>query len=173
MTSPAIKQSLHEEWKAQDYEDLNLESTFRPAFCYLETDRNRKIIYHNKDIDFSKAVKNTESAYTGKIILLTDTATASAAEETVLLFRSLYSDTDQLYVIGENTLGGLEYGNSLTYYLPNSGITVNIPSTQLIVKDTQFTDGIGFYPDYWSTGEDITATVQAITGDHLISYLMN
>ncbi len=109
-----------------------------------KTDCNRKIIYHNKDIDFSKAVKNTESA-----------------------------DTDQLYVIGENTLGGLEYGNSLPYYLPNSGITVNIPSTQLIVKDTQFTDGIGFYPDYWSPGEDIAATVQAITGDHLISYLMN
>ncbi|MCK9170814.1 MAG: S41 family peptidase [Treponema sp.] len=112
--------------------------------------------------------KNKRIPFKGKIILLTDRNTASAAEQTVALAQTLFGPTKQVFVIGENTRGCITFGDVHFAVLPDSGICINLASA----KENNIEDypswhgeGSGFYPDYWTNGEDLNDTIFMVTKD--------
>ena len=80
----------------------------------------------------------------------------------------MLSKTNQIKVVGENTTGCITYGNVIHYWLPNSGIRIDMSSSKYAYsvkgKDVDL-EGKGFYPDYWSNDEDMKATLINLTGD--------
>ena len=106
--------------------------------------------------------------FKGTIFLLVNKNTASSGEETILFARQMLSKTNQIKVVGENTTGCITYGNVIHYWLPNSGIRIDMPSSKYAysVKGKEVDlEGKGFYPDYWSNDEDMKATLINLTGD--------
>lgn len=111
-----------------------------------------------------------DSDFKGKIIILTDKNVASSGEEIIIDGKFLFDKTNQIVQIGRNTSGCILYGNICGYYLSNSGIKVVLPLTDLsyspINTPNFHGEGVGFYPDYWSTDEDLNETIRFITHDN-------
>ncbi len=89
--------------------------------------------------------------FKGKLFILTDTNTASAAEE-LIAYLSIYDD---ITIIGSNTWGCADFGSVLEYFLPNSKIKLTLASRSMNNMSAFRNnyrwkgDGKGFYPDYW------------------------
>lgn len=79
------------------------------------------------------------------IIVLIDRNTASAAESFVASLRQLKN----VVFIGENSQGCIHYGETGFYYLPNSGIMVQIGTKLFLTQDLGNIEGEGFKPDLW------------------------
>ena len=105
--------------------------------------------------------------YKGKLIILTDTNTASASE----LFISYSYLFENVYLIGTNTSGTIDFGALLDYYLPESNVRMHLASGSF--KENEFLqnnshwhgDTKGFYPDYWCNAATLLPTLIYITGD--------
>ena len=108
-----------------------------------------------------------ESKFKGKIIILTDRNSASAGEIIIPLAKEIFG-SESVSVIGENTSGSAMYWDVATICLPNSkaGIHTAFAKNKMIEKyDYWHGEGIGFYPDYWSTGQDLNETIFLVTQD--------
>ena len=107
-----------------------------------------------------------EKKYNGKIIIIADRNTMSAAESTIICAKALFGNN--CYLVGENSNGCHAYGGVYTYQLPNGSLAVrlsNIKYDFILNNKVINIEGLGFTPDYWSTNEDLLETLVAITGD--------
>lgn len=93
--------------------------------------------------------------YDGKILLITDLYTSSAAEEFVLLSKTAFPE--QTIIVGQNTRGALDYANVFQFKLPDSKLSFLISlidnTKSPLLKDcpTWMGDTKGCLPDYWFT----------------------
>lgn len=110
---------------------------------------------------------NYKSDFKGRLFILMNTFTASAAEQ-IILDAHLF---ENVILLGTNTMGGIDYESLLTYELPNSRIQVNLPATShkettaLQINKHWHGDTFGFYPDYWCTSFDLLPTLIELTDD--------
>ena len=112
--------------------------------------------------------------FKGKIYILVNKNTASSGESSIQFCKQLFSKTNQVKLVGENSAGCVTYGNVLSYRLPNSGLLINMSSSKYeYFIDGKKTDieGEGFFPDYWSTDEDVNQTLINLTGDRELENL--
>ena len=141
---------------------------------YSENDENiklyeelRKLYKKNKRIEFLSKEKNRrkkiKSKFNGNLIIVTDKGTASSSELVIAYAKELFEKSNQLILVGENTYGCFNYGNIFFYQLRNSGISIRL--AQFKMKDSPVAEGIGFFPDYWSTNDDILKSLVSITRD--------
>ena len=113
--------------------------------------------------------KNTKfsSNFDGKIIFLIDRNTLSASETMVLMAKKII-DPNKVIIIGENSGGCAKYWDTMDYYLPNSGISLTLCSSKndyLENNPCWYGEGVGIYPDYWATGQDLNETIFLVTHD--------
>ena len=104
-----------------------------------------------------------------KIYLIIDKETSSAGEFICCLAEYLFSKNN-VTIIGENSFGAIMYADQFMYALPNSKVIMLLPckkNSKLIkTMTTSFKgEGIGIYPEYWSTNEDLNETIYFITHD--------
>lgn len=108
----------------------------------------------NEDPDGTWHGLGEKTSYTGKIFLLVDARTASLGEQLYLIITKDFGYKN-VTLIGTNTIGCMSYSNPLTYYLKNSGITVQLSSrTEGFSSDTfnkEYLECRGLIPDYWAT----------------------
>ena len=108
--------------------------------------------------------------FSGRLIVIIDRNSASASEMFIQLAKRLFGS--RCIVVGENSLGGLSYGNAMPYRLGQSKICINIPSLEITgslrsIKNWQG-EGYGMFPDVWTCGEDLLETLVCITGDEFL-----
>ncbi len=116
--------------------------------------------------------------FKGKLILLTDKVSASSGEDCIAYANALFAKTGQFIQVGQNTSGAQLYGNVCSYILKNSGLQVNLSMTDFSsipnLTSSFHGEGYGYYPDYWTTNEDMNDTLFAVTKDkELYEYLKN
>lgn len=122
-----------------------------------------KIIYENQITQ----KKEKKSYFDGNIIFLIDRNTMSACERMICLSKMLLNK-DKVFVIGENSGGSAVYTDVLDYLLPVSGISIKLGANYNSFYDDfaqWHGEGIGIFPDYWSTGEDLNETIFLATND--------
>ena len=126
---------------------------------------SQKIIVKND----SQKTPLVEPEFKGKLIFLTDKIAASAGEDGIAYGTALFGETDQIIQVGQNTSGAQLYGNLCQYVLENSGIQVRFSMTDFSavpkLSHNFKGEGFGYFPDYWSSNEDMNDTIFAITGD--------
>lgn len=109
-----------------------------------------------------------EKTFNGKLIILIDSYSASASEMCIATARLI--DKDNVILVGENSAGCISYGGVYPYYLPNSGICLNLSNTDfsetaMFVQNEKWAgETYGFMPDYWATNETLKETVDLIMG---------
>ena len=112
-------------------------------------------------------LKNAE--FKGKIYILMDEGTASAAENTIAY--SYIESHDNLVLVGMNTSGCIDFGNVYTYELPNSQVKMHLAGSDLrrvpVFSQNPHWQGDtqGFYPDYWASNSEVLDTLVSLTGD--------
>jgi hypothetical protein len=110
--------------------------------------------------------------YNGKIILITDIYTGSAAENFVLLVKTAFPDNT--IIVGQNTRGALDYATVFQFKLPDSKLSflismVDNTKTPLLKNSTTWHgDTKGCYPDYWFmfNGDFDVEDIFVIARDH-------
>lgn len=113
-----------------------------------------------------------KSDYSGTLIFIIDRNSASAAEALCIEAKSVFPES-QVFIIGENSAGAMGNGTPLQYILKNSRIIVNFPMQGKMDKAMSFRgEGVGIFPDYWSTTEDLNDTLYYITGDSKMRSLL-
>lgn len=138
----------------------------RNAPYYLTNYEQGKKNWFSMKSRYSYKLKSPK--FKGTIFIISDKKTASSGEATIFFAKKLFSKTNQVKVVGENSAGCITYGNVLNYKLPNSGLIINIPSSKYVccINGNEVNiEGKGFYPDYWSSDEDIKQTLVNLTGD--------
>lgn len=122
-----------------------------------------KIIYENQITQKNE----TKSYFDGNIIFLIDRNTMSACERMICISKKLLNK-DKVFIIGENSCGCTVYTDVLDYLLPSSGISIRLGTNQNYFYDDfaqWHGEGLGIFPDYWSTGEDLNETIFLATED--------
>lgn len=115
---------------------------------------------------------NYKTEYSGTLIFLIDRNSASAAEALCIEAKSVFPES-QVYILGENSFGAMSNGTPLQYVLKHSRIIVSLPIQRQGGEVAYFQgEGIGIYPDYWSTTEDLNETINFITGDSKMRSLL-
>ena len=124
---------------------------------YLLGKSTEKYILMNEDYK-DNFIRQMTPEYKGKILLVTDWGTASAAETFIGILKILFND--KVIIAGQNTLGCLDYGNVHDFLLRNSRLKVSLcqtDQTQTIMFNSNINwhgDGRGFYPDFWYRLDD-------------------
>ena len=131
-------------------------------------------IFVNKD---SQKTPWVEPEFKGKLIFLTDKVAASSGEDSIAYGTALFGKTGQIIQIGQNTSGAQLYGNLCEYVLEKSGIQVRFSMTDFsavskLAKNFHG-EGFGYFPDYWSSNEDINDAIFAVTGDKQMHEVLN
>lgn len=108
-----------------------------------------------------------EPAYKGKLILICDFNSASASEN-FIAYSYIFKN---VYLLGTNSSGTIDFGGVYDYYLPESGVmlclaSVSYKESDYLQKNPHWHgDTKGFYPDYWCTDNSLLPTLVAITKD--------
>lgn len=108
-----------------------------------------------------------------KIYLLMNNKTASAAEMGIACAYLL--GEKNVVLIGENSNGCADYAEPRTYLLPNSKIEITLCSAEFkkcsLLQNNRnyFGDSFGFFPDYWTTYDELNETLQWLTKDSSIN----
>ncbi len=114
-------------------------------------------------MDFSIPEK---SAFTGNLFIITDRNSFSASEDIITFSKLLFKNQANVYVLGENTAGCIEYGGVLSYKLTSSNITVNLSQSAFYPFEEKVSswkgEGNGHFPDAWCTPEDIRKTLELL-----------
>ena len=178
-----IQFGLSEKWL---YSPASIKS-LKNIIKYLADDRNPQIKQMNEQLSaYEKQIKNNPQKiivnkvdsekselgipeFKGKLIILTDKVSASAGEDCIPFASALFAKTGQFIQVGQNTSGAQLYGNVCSYILKNSGIQVNLSMTDFSsipnLTSSFHGEGYGYYPDYWTTNEDMNDTIFTITND--------
>lgn len=94
------------------------------------------------------------------LIVLVDRHTSSAGE----LFVDLAFNVENTLVIGQNTAGRLLVDGSYPLLqLPNSRLDFSLGRTLMLHPYSHFTEGMGFSPDVWVTGDALEAVIAMLT----------
>ncbi len=161
--SPAIIQA--ENW-FKNY-CLSDDSNFLGKF-----DFDKKLLgneYKRIAVQYTKKskVKMKFPKFKGKLVILTGKNTASSGEGAVVYAKKMFSPSNQLITLGENSMGCMAYGNIFCYQFPNSGISLHMGAFSL--NSETCPEGLGIMPDYWATNEDLIHAIVNITGDMELS----
>ena len=158
LISPAIFQVMQTKLKTTYSEN---------DFVYKEYKQFMKLYKKTKKISFlcmpKKERKKIKSKFKGKLIIVVDKGTASSSELIVSHAKELFGKSDQIILVGENTFGCFNYGNIFHYQLRNSGISISL--AQFEMENPPITEGLGYFPDYWTTKDDMIKALVNITGD--------
>ena len=117
---------------------------------------SQKYIYENSSID---NIELPKPWYKGKLFIVTNATTASAAEKFILLSKLLFGDS--VTILGLNTYGALDYPDVYRYSLPSSKIVLQLSradfsNTRLLKNNPLWNkDTKGIYPDYWIPLDEI------------------
>lgn len=132
----------------------------------------------NTTVTFSKKSNKNDISpldnprFEGKIILITNKNTASASEECIWFAKMLFDSTNQLVIIGENSLGCIEYGHPWSYELPNTGLQLGIPASKIDLPFFENKSCVGYAPDIYTTDEDLIKTLSTeIDDENLLANL--
>ena len=111
-----------------------------------------------------------------KIYILIDSLTFSAAEMGIPI--AMMENEDIVILVGEKTKGGAVFGDVNYYELPNSKIQIGLCSvdrrnTPFFNNEYWHGETYGFYPDYWTTNEDLIPTLQILTGDDSVPAILD
>ena len=181
-------------WFDKNFVDrIELESPayLQSVISYLDsTGEQNKYYYrvYNKSLKEQKAnpqlkiyknlndnVSDLKNRFDGKLLIIVDNQTGSASEDFVFKAKKILG-IDNVVVIGENTAGCYTYMDICNYLLPNSRISIRLGAMKNIAI-TEFSawhgEGVGFYPDYWSTGEDLNETIFLVTQDEEMKQKLN
>ncbi len=115
--------------------------------------------------------------FNGKVIILMNTETGSAAEYGIAL--SYFEDKDSVILIGEKTIGACDYGGLYTYILPNSKVQISLCTVDsrkiagFAHNSHWHGDTLGFYPDFYATDENLLDTILYITQDKELTHVLN
>lgn len=140
---------------------------------YHKRDALRILKEHRKNPKINYWYRNTESKWISsplrdkQLIFLIDRNSISAAELFPVFAKKIFGN-DSIIVIGENSYGSLEYGEIYDYMLPESKLRLHLGSEHLKFLSScsiWHGEGVGIYPDYWSTGEDLNETIFLVTKD--------
>jgi hypothetical protein len=94
--------------------------------------------------------KKELSRFSGRIIVITNRETESAAEDLCFLLKN----GTNVERVGENTKGARACGNVRKYILPYSKCLISLPSARFATADKPVDDGNGFIPDYWVSSDE-------------------
>lgn len=160
--------------KDKDYKEICIE--YKKKLKCLEMLKNnpKKEYYDSYGFSWGKDYKKVkavpfpnEPAYKGRLFILTDRNSASASELYCFIAKKYLGKNT--IIIGENTLGCIEYGNVYYYTLPNSRLSFHVSAATYGPSFNTFSnwhgEGKGIYPDIWATDEDMLETIIAVTGD--------
>ncbi len=132
------------------------------------TTANRRILEGNMMTSFYHDHKNeryytypepenkpdlSDKAFKGKIFVITNPFTCSAAEYSLAALKYIFKD--QVIHLGMKTGGLLDYGGAYTYILPDTKLKLRLCFSDLsglmvLDKDSGWRgDTEGFYPEYW------------------------
>ena len=130
---------------------------------------NRKIVKF--PYKKSQVTQLPENTFHGTIYLLTDHHSGSCSEYTVALAHNLAKNTDvKICQIGQNTNGAVFYFNPHAIVLPYSGGWLTLPTAVNRTKNFDYEnfkgEGLGWYPDYWCSNQNIANTLVNLTGDN-------
>ncbi len=112
------------------------------------------------------------SKFKGKLYILLDSFTASAAEDCIAI--SYVEDKEKVVLVGLNSTGCIDFGGVNHYCLPNSKVVLNFVTTDLrripmLAQNPHWHgDTKGFYPDYWATNDELLDTLVSLTGDEAL-----
>ena len=91
------------------------------------------------------------------IFVMVDQFTGSAAES----FIAELTLGKRVVLVGSNTRGGLNFGNVIALYLPNSEIQIRLGSSISFRDSLENDEGVGYYPDLWVTpGESLLSILR-------------
>lgn len=115
-----------------------------------ETGTIKEIPYHLKPI--SRSEENLKGSFKGNLYIIINDRVASSGENAIVFSKNIKNRI----VFGCNSLGIGNFGDLLIYYLPNSNITVWLPSK---IFDNNIEETVGYTPDFWLDTKD---TVKAV-----------
>lgn len=121
---------------------------------YLKHKEERYFVFKEPEekLDFSTR------AFKGKIFVITNSYTVSAAETALAAMK--YYFPDNVIHLGSKTAGMLDFGGSYVYVLPDSKVRLtlcyidNTAKTILAPENGWRGDTEGFYPDFWFFSEN-------------------
>ena len=108
----------------------------------------------------------------GKIYVIMNPLTCSAAEEFVLNLKEIFDQN--VITIGQNSQGGLDFTDVYKYVLPNSKIrlklcAVDMRDSKLLTNKYWLGDTKGIYPDYWCKPNDVVKILSFLMGNESMS----
>ena len=123
---------------------------------YIEYCKNNLGTKYLEEITYEKIELNPW--YKGKIYILLNPLTSSAAENFTLNLKKIFGEN--VIIIGQNSNGSLEFADIYRYNLPNSKIrltlcAVDARETILLKEECWHGDTKGIFPDYWCAPQDI------------------
>ena len=130
--------------------------------------KNRK---KNPQIKIFENIKinlgDNKNGFAGNLIIIVDKQSASVSESLIFKAKKVLG-SNRVIVIGENTAGCHTYMDVCKYILPNSKISLKLGAQKDLLPSLSSNwhgEGIGFYPDYWSTSQDLNETIFLVTQD--------
>ena len=171
--------------------ELESPGYFQSVISYLQSTGEQNKYYYKKYCkEFEKQKKNPQikifenikinlgdnkKGFAGNLIIIVDKQSASVSESLIFKAKKVLG-SNRVIVIGENTAGCHTYMDVCKYILPNSKISLKLGAQ----KDILFTltpewhgEGVGIYPDYWSSGEDLNETIFLVTHDEEMKQKLN
>ena|GEM_PF-4687590 len=91
----------------------------------------------------------TKAKFDGTLYVLINSGNASSGECAIDYARNV----KKCVTIGENTMGCGTFGETLTYELPHTKMTMQVASKIFLVEN--FKEGEGFLPDFWVDNADV------------------
>ena len=113
--------------------------------------------------NFEKSGKKTEK-YKGNIIFLTSKTSASCSE---LMIKCVQKESDNVYVVGTNSMGTLAFANLFLYVLKTSGLRMRVCQLKMNY-DYCLEEGSGVIPDYVVSG-NLEDAIRYLTKDKKIA----
>ena len=150
----------------EDYTKYYSQYTKEKYYYNYDIKKNQVIVVKKQGYDHSKVQQLQNSTYKGKLYIITNKTSGSASEVFIHTAKIMYPNDNQVCVIGQDTRGCLlTSGSSFALYLPNSKISVGIPSSKMQILNYTVKEGKGRDPDYWCTDEDIIDTLFYLTNN--------
>ena len=113
--------------------------------------------------------------YNGKIYILINPLTCSAAEDFTLRLKKIFGTN--VIIIGQNSNGGADFVDVYRYVLPNSKIrlslcAVDFREVNLLRKECWHGDTMGIFPDYWCKPKEISTILSFLAeNENLKKYI--
>ncbi|MCQ2574156.1 MAG: S41 family peptidase [Treponema sp.] len=131
--------------------------------------RDQEIVLENNDV---LETYDKDSLMKRRVIILMDGGSASSSEYTIGL--SYLSKDADVTLVGNRTVGAVDYVSNWDYVLPKSGLRMfygkYFGASPCITQNENFHgEGEGFWPDWWTTNENILNTLVQLTGDESLS----